>query len=92
MAQGKKGTGEDTEQVGFRCPRDLHDWLGLGDPAANKSGRVTERLREMRDVESEAGDRMRELRAAKEMEGLSLGRMLARLALEGLDARKKGKR
>lgn len=92
LSQGKKGTAEDTEPVGFRCQRELFVWLGLDDPATNKSGRVTDRLKDMRDIELEAGDRMREIRALKEMEGVSLGRLIGRLMLEGYDARRKGKK
>lgn len=92
VAQGKKGTGDDKESVGFRCPMDLYTWLKLDDPDTNKSGVVTSRLRDMHDLEHEAGPRLRELKAQKELEGISLGALVARLALEALDSKPRGKK
>lgn len=93
LAQGRKGTGDDKKSVGFRCPADIYAWLLEGRlPRDTDTDRVLRILEQQKDFEAGMGDRLRELVATSVLEGVTLGHLAARLALEGLDSKKKHKR
>lgn len=89
VAQGRKGTGNDKQPIGIRCPPDIYRWLSAGKgPRETDTERVLSALEKVMEMEAEAGPRLQELFAAAVMEQTSFGKMVARLALEGIDARR----
>lgn len=93
VVQGKKGSGADKHQLAFRCPGDLYRQLQDGtEPGSTVTTRVLRALQDQVDVETEAGERLPELRAAAILGRGSFGQVIAKLALEAIDARKRGKK
>lgn len=93
VAQGRKGTGDDKKQVGVRCPPEIYRWIESGrGPRETDTDRVLTTIETVKEFEEAVGPRLSEVRAWALLEKLTLGQAMARLALEGLDVRRKGKR
>ena len=93
LAQGKKGTGEDKESIGIRCPPDIYRWLDAGRLSRETdTGMVLRALEQLKELEDGAGDRIQELRATAMLERTSFGKMVASLALEALDLKRRKNR
>lgn len=76
--------------LGVRCPTELHErLLSRLEPRQTATGAVLAALEILMALEEEAGERLPELKAAALLERSTFGRAVARLALEGLDARKR---
>lgn len=93
VAQGRKGTGDDKVAVGIRCPPEIYAWLDTCRlPRETDTALILRTLEKMRDIEEAAGSRLPEIAATAVLERANFGQAIARLALEALDARKKGKK
>lgn len=93
VSQGKKGTGDDKTPIGIRCPPEIYQWLSAGRLARETdTGMVLRALEQLMEMEQAAGARLPEIRVAALLEKESFGKMVAKLALEALDSRRKGKK